>query len=357
MGGRISADQVLSKISSRKAFVSPDYFIDHFIKYPKPYPDLLRDLNRTVSQGGGNVLGTTQYIAKGGNAVNTAVALGRLGVQVALFTKTDAIGLHLLRLFTKGLPVDLSLVNPNGSASMTAALEVSDQEGRLSNIMINDSGSLLAISQGDITEEVASSIRSSDAICTFNWAQTKEGTEIARKAFAIAKESSGSLTFIDISDPSYRVNDIPLLVEQVFKPGLVDILSLNENELSRLSRSLGMTTPSRSKVLPPGFLREFSDKLGCIVDYHTSDFSTSVAHGDVVTVPSFRVSPVRMTGAGDTWNAGDIVGHLAHLATTDRLLLANAAAGFYISNPQPLCPTLAEAVGFSEGTPAKEYYQ
>jgi sugar/nucleoside kinase (ribokinase family) len=357
MGGRISADQVLSRISSRKVFVSPDYFVDHFIKYSRPYPDLLRDFNRIVGQGGGNVLGTRQYIAKGGNAVNTAVALGRLGVQVALFTKTDAIGLHLLRLFVDGLPIDLSMVDPSGSASMTAALEVSDQEGKFSNIMINDSGSLLALSQEDITEEVASFIRGSDVVCTFNWAQTKEGTEIAKKVFAIAKENRGSLTFIDISDPSYRANDIPSLVEQVFKPGLVDILSLNENELSRLSRSLGMTPPSKSKAPSPDFLREFSDTLGCAIDYHTSDFSTSVARSDVVTVPSFQVSPVRMTGAGDTWNAGDIVGHLAHLATTDRLLLANAAAGFYISNPQPLCPTLAEAVGFSEGTPAKEYYQ
>jgi sugar/nucleoside kinase (ribokinase family) len=353
MGGRISADQVLSRISNRKVFVSPDYFVDHFIKYPKPYPDLLRDLNRTVGQGGGNVLGTRQYIAKGGNAVNTAVALGRLGVQVALFTRTDAIGLHLLRLFVNGLPIDLSLVDPSGSASMTAALEVSDQEGKLSNIMINDSGSLLAIGQEDITEEVASSIRSSDVVCTFNWAQTKEGTEIAKKVFAIAKESSESITFIDIGDPSYRTNDIPSLIEQVFKPGLVDVLSLNENELSRLSNSLGMAPPSESKVLPPGFLRKLSATLGCTIDYHTSDFSMSAAHSDVVAVPSFQVSPVRMTGAGDTWNAGDIVGHLAHLAMTDRLLLANAAAAFYISNPQPICPTLAEAVSFFEGTPTK----
>jgi sugar/nucleoside kinase (ribokinase family) len=353
MGGRISADQVLSRISSRKVFVSPDYFIDHFIRYPKPYSDLLRELDRTVGQGGGNVLGTRQYMAKGGNAVNTAVALGHLGVQVALFTKTDAIGLHLLRFFANGLPIDLSLVDPSGSASMTAALEVSDQDGKLSNIMINDSGSLLAIGQEDITEDVASFIRGSDVACAFNWAQTKEGTEIAKKVFAIAKESSECITFIDISDPSYRTNDIPSLIEQVFKPGLVDVLSLNENELSRLSKSLGMTTPSESRVLPSGFLRKFSDTLGCTIDYHTSDFSTSVSHNDVITVPSFQVSPVRMTGAGDTWNAGDIVGHLAHLATTDRLLLANAAAAFYISNPQPICPTLVEAVSFLKGTPTK----
>jgi len=353
MCGHVSADQVLSRISSRRAFVSPDYFIDHFVRYPKPYPDLLEELNRIVGQGGGNVLGTKQYIAKGGNAVNTAVALGRLGVQVTLFTKTDDVGLHLLRLFTNGLPIDLSLVDPGASASMTTALEISDSEGKLSNIMVSDSGSLLAISQEDITEKVTSFIRRSEVVCTFNWAQTKRGTEIAKRVFTIAKENSESLTFIDISDPSYRANEIPSLIEQVFKPGLVDVLSLNENELSRLSKSLGMTSPSRSGAPPLGFLREFSDKLGCAIDYHTSDFSVSVAGGDVVTVPSFRISPLRMTGAGDTWNAGDIVGYLAGLATADRLLLANAVAGFYISNPKPICPTLAETLSFSEVTPTK----
>jgi len=338
-------------------FVSPDYFVDHFIRYPRPYPDLLNDLNRIMNQGGGNVLGTKQYITKGGNAANTAVALGRLGVRVALFTKTDIIGLHLLRLFTDGLPIDLSMVDSSSSAPMTVALEVPDQKGKLSNIMMNDSGSLLALGQQDITEGVASSIRSSDVVCAFNWAQTTEGTEITKKVFTIAKEKSDALTFIDISDPSYRMKEVPSLVEKVFKPGLVDILSLNENELGRLSKSLGMTTPPKSGAPSSSFLREFSDMLGCIVDYHTSDFSMSAMRGDVITVPSFQISPARMTGAGDTWNAGDIAGYLAHLPPTDRLLLANAVAGSYISNPQPICPTMAQAVSFSEGTPMKEYYR
>ena len=356
MGGRISADQVLSRISSRKVFVSPDYFVDHFIKYPRPYPDLLNHLNRIMGQGGGNVLGTRQYITKGGNAVNTAVALGRLGVKVALFTKTDALGLHLLRFFTEGLPIDLSMVDSNSSASMTVALEVSDQGGKLSNIMMNDSGSLLALSQQDISEDVASSIRDSDVVCTFDWSQTTGGTEIAKKIFSIAKENSASLTFIDISDPSYRMGEILSLIEQVFKPGLADILSLNENELGRLSRSLGLAPPPKSGAPSADFLRKFSDMLGCVIDYHTSDFSMSVVRGDVVTVPSFQISPARMTGAGDTWNAGDIAGHLAHLTPTDRLLLANAVAGSYISNSRPICPTMAEVVSFSEVTPTKEYY-
>jgi len=356
MWGSISLDSMRSRASSRRVFVSPDYFIDHFIRYPKAYPVLLKDLERIVRQRGGNILGTEQYVAKGGNAVNTAVALGHLGVHVTLYTMTDEIGLSLLKLFAAGLPVDLGLVDSRGSASMTAALEVPGERGQLSNIMISDSGSLSSIGPENIGNDVLSAVGRSDIVCFFNWAQTKRGTDIAEKIFTAAKQNKRCLTFIDISDPSYRQVEIPQLVSRLFRKGLVSVLSLNENELVRISESLGMPTPTDPRNPSSEFLRGFSDSLGCSIDYHTSDFSMSVSDGKVSAAPCFQVSPVRMTGAGDTWNAGDIFGYLVELDPTQRLLLANAAAGFYISNSKPKPPTLDEAAGFLKATPTKQYY-
>jgi len=355
--GHISPDSIRSEVSGRRVFACPDFFIDHFVKYPRTYPDLLEDLDRIMRQKGGNILGTRQYIAKGGNAVNTAIALGRLGVSVTLFTKTDRIGHHLLGLFTEGLPVDLSLVGSEGSASITAALEVFEEKGRLSNVMISDSGSLLTIGPEDISPRVESAIRSSDVVCFFNWAQTRRGTEIAKRVFSVAKEKKGCLTLIDVSDPSYRQEEIPSLIAQLFKSNLVDVLSLNENELSRISKCLGMPSVEDPRSPSEFFLRSFSSALGCSVDYHDSDLSMSVSDGESVAVPSFEVSLERVTGAGDAWNAGDITGYLAGLDREDRLLLANATAGFYISNPRPAPPTLDEVVGFIEVTPRKKRYQ
>lgn len=351
MWTRATLEDVRSRIASGKVFVSPDFFVDHFVKCPGSYHDLLKEFDRIVGQGGGNVLGTEQYITKGGNAVNTGVALGRLGVRTTLFTKTDRIGLHLLRFFTEGLPIDLSLVDPRGSASITTALEVRDASGRLSNIMISDSGSLLSIGPADITEAVLASLKRSNVVCFFNWAQTRHGTEIAANVFSEAKDTGHCLTFIDVSDPSYRLGEIPSLVEALFKPGLVDVLGLNENELRRIATSIGMSPPAGDLSR---FLTRFADKLGCAVDYHTADLSISASAKEALEVPSFQVSPVRMTGAGDTWNAGNIVGYLAKLEPTDRLCLANAAAGFYISNPEPVPPTLDDVFRFSETAPRKD---
>lgn len=352
MALHVTPHEIRARTALCRVFVSPDFFIDHLVKYPGAYSALIKEFNRIVGQGGGNVLGTEQYVTKGGNAVNTAVALGRLGIRTTLFTKTSNVGLHLLKLFTEGLPIDLSLVDPRGSPSITTALEVRDDSGRLSNVMISDSGSLLSLGPGDITEDVAASLGHSDLVCVFNWAQTKRGTEIAEKVFSVAKDRARCLTIIDISDPSYRLGEIPSLVKTLFEPGLVDVLSLNENELKRIAASLNMAQPEGADH-SSSFLKQFADRLGCAVDYHTTDFSASASGKEAFEVPSFRVSPVRMTGAGDTWNAGNIVGYLAKLEPVDRLLLANATAGFYISNPEPVPPTLEDVFRFSATVPIR----
>ena len=40
-----------------------------------------------------------------------------------------------------------------------------------------------------------------------------------------------------------------------------------------------------------------------------------------------------MTGAGDSWNAADILGHLAGFDPLERLVFSNAYASLYIRNP------------------------
>ena len=50
-------------------------------------------------------------------------------------------------------------------------------------------------------------------------------------------------------------------------------------------------------------------------------------------IPTFNVEPIRLTGAGDAWNSGDILAELLHLPDAQRLMLANAVAAYYISHP------------------------
>jgi len=351
MRPKLDAEKIRLASLNKQVFIAPDFFIDHFVRYPKGYATLKKEFDRVVSQGGGNVLGTEQYIAKGGNAVNAAIALGYLRVKTSLFTVTDAIGFHLLKYFVGDLPIDISLVRTDGIASITTAFEIRTGKGKMTNIMVSASGSLLTIGSEQLSDSVLELAKSSSIVCFFNWSQTKKGTEIAQKLFKAMKEEGKGMTFFDSGDPSYKRDEIPLLIGQIFRKGLVDVISMNENELTQYSRALGLTSHEDQKLRTN--LLKLSEKLQCRIDYHTTEFSATAYEGNCDVTPCFRIDPVRATGAGDTWNAGDILGYLSDLHNESRLLLANATAAAYITNPLPKPPTLDEAIAFASSKPLK----
>lgn len=353
MRPELDAERIRLATLGKQVFVAPDFFIDHFVRYPSSYSHLKTEFDRVIAQGGGNVLGTEQYIAKGGNAVNTAIALGHFQIKTNLFTVTDALGYYLLKLFIGDLPIDISSVRTDGVSSITTAFEVKTGKGKLTNIMVSASGSLLTIDAEHLSDEVLELAKDSDAVCFFNWSQTKKGTDIAEALFKAVKEKGKGLTFFDPGDPSYKKEEIPLFAKRMFYRGLVDVVSMNENEFSRFWRALGVGTKKRSELVGKKDLLLLSDKLSCRVDYHTTEFSATAYEGQCDMMPCFRIEPVRATGSGDTWNAGDILGYLSGLQGENRLLLANATAASYISNPLPRPPSLTEAIEFASSKPLK----
>jgi sugar/nucleoside kinase (ribokinase family) len=82
------------------------------------------------------------------------------------------------------------------------------------------------------------------------------------------------------------------------------------------------------------------------VDLHTSLFAGSFTKNNETVVPTFNVSALRSTGAGDAWNAGNIFGAALGLPDSCRLTLANAVAAYYISNPTAEHPTLSKLIEF-----------
>ncbi len=344
---KLDAEKIRLAVLDKEVFVAPDFFIDHFVRYPRDYPSLEAEFGRVVSQGGGNVLGTEQYITKGGNAVNTAIALGCLHVKTNLFTVTDSLGFDLLKYFVGTLPVDISLVRTDGVASITTAFEIQSGEGKLTNIMVSASGSLLTMGTEHLTDAVLELAKKSSVVCFFNWSQTKRGTEIVQALFKVVKEEGKGMTFFDSSDPSYKKDEIPLLVRQIFDNKLVNVMGMNENEFARFSKALGLTSHEGSKLQSGADLLSLSERMSCRIDYHTAEFSATAHEGQYELMPCFRIDPVRATGSGDTWNAGDILGYLSNLPDRDRLLLANATAASYITNPVPKPSTLEEVAAFA----------
>jgi sugar/nucleoside kinase (ribokinase family) len=125
------------------------------------------------------------------------------------------------------------------------------------------------------------------------------------------------------------------------------VFALNENELRQLAgRPLA---EGQEEVRAARDLQR--RRGGGTVDLHTARFAASFTPDGEAVVPTFQVEPLRVTGAGDSWNAGNIVGHLAKLAPAERLTLANAVAGLYISGKEALAPTLGDVVRFLESEP------
>src|SRR5207249_3028338 len=143
------------------------------------------------------------------------------------------LGRIVLQHFLKG--VDLSHVRTTGTMSRTMSFET-EHSGRRVNIMVSDPGSLSQFGPEKLSQEDKTLISEADFVCVLNWNQNKKGTELAEKVFSIAKNEGKAVTFFDPGDPALRVGEIEGLNERVLTPGLVDVLSVNENELVHKDR-------------------------------------------------------------------------------------------------------------------------
>ena len=72
--------------------VMPDFFVDRIIKL-KSKEEFIHTLTEKTKFGGGSIRGIPTVDIKGGNAVNIAYCLAKLGVKVTLFTISDETGI------------------------------------------------------------------------------------------------------------------------------------------------------------------------------------------------------------------------------------------------------------------------
>jgi sugar/nucleoside kinase (ribokinase family) len=338
-----------------KVAVMPDFFIDRFAVYQGDLRRFSAAVAKVAERRGGNIHGVRQMELRGGNAANTAAALASLGATVYPIIKTDELGLHLLKFYLRPLGVDLSQVKSDGKIGLTTALEFTSR-GEGVNVMMGDLGSLPMFGPEDLTEKDLGLLQQVDYVGVFNWAATRRwGTELAEAVFRHVKEEGKGVTYLDSGDPSPNKTNIPKLLKNVLKTRLLDILSVNENEAfqyaSQFDKSVGQL---RKKVdhneMAKACARILAKNLTARVDLHTAAFSGSFRRENDVVVPSFSVKPLRFTGAGDAWNAGNILGDALKLQDSCRLTLANAVASYYVSSPRAEHPSLQNLIGFCQRT-------
>lgn len=327
--------------------VMPDFFVDRIIRLQSK-EDFFSGLSEKAKSGGGSIRGISTSDIKGGNAVNIAYSLAKLGMKTSLFTIADDIGLSILKhVFSKFEESKINLRITKGKHGHTTAFEflVDKVSSSKVNVMVSDVGDNVNFGPDRITsEEDLSILKKSDGVMVVNWGSNLKGSQLTEHVF---KNSPKALHFIDPADIENRKSDFLATLGNISQ--FTDVLSINENECNSLSSAIGITP-----LIPTNEIYTVEDiknaammlakQIGMSIDLHTRNGAAWSNGKEVVFAHPIKVDPKTLTGAGDSWDAADIVGYLAGLEPKERLLFSNACASLYVRNPYGEPATLDEAV-------------
>jgi ribokinase len=317
--------------------VMPDFFIDRIIRLESK-EKLFDALAEKAKRGGGSVRGVPTADVKGGNAVNVAYCLAKLGVRVTLFTVADEIGAGIIRQAFSQFGDRVTLRISAGKCGLTTAFEFPHEDTRV-NVMMSDIGDNASFGPERIDSEADRALlKNADGVMVVNWASNQKGTELAEHAF---RNSPSAFHFIDPADVETRKKDFCNSLERL--AGMTDCLSMNENECNSLADVLGL-----GHILGSAYgadevrlaAKKLAEKIGISTDLHTKAGAAWSNGRESVFVHTIRVDAKNLTGAGDSWDAADIVGHLAGLDPQERLLFANCCASLYVRDTQGEPPTM-----------------
>jgi sugar/nucleoside kinase (ribokinase family) len=104
-----------------------------------------------------------------------------------------------------------------------------------------------------------------------------------------------------------------------------------------------------------GSARILAEHLSARIDLHTTSFSATFTKDSEVVVPAFKIKALRATGAGDAWNAGNILADSNALSDECRLALANSVSACYLSDPEGVHPTREKLIKFIKNSSLQLY--
>ena len=102
--------------------VMPDFFVDRIIQLESK-ENLFDMLTEKAKVGGGSFRGIPTTDIKGGNAVNVAYCLAKLGAKVSLFTIADELGTTMIRQAFSQFGDKVSLRIASGRNGLTTSFE------------------------------------------------------------------------------------------------------------------------------------------------------------------------------------------------------------------------------------------
>ncbi|HKT21400.1 MAG TPA: carbohydrate kinase family protein [Nitrososphaerales archaeon] len=308
--------------------VMHDYFVDRLV-HTSSLAGLMREVGQKAAAGGGGLHGIGQEDIRGGNAVNLAHALARLGLRTLLITHSERGHLGLLEEAFRGLRADVR-VKP-ARAGLTVAFE------EKVNVMLGDGGGAADFGPGALGADDWDALERSRVVCSVNWAANRRGTELlAALRKRLGREKP---IFIDPADFRDRALQFRDLLLRISKEDLVDWVSMNQGEAAESARLLGMEASEPQEVC-----RGLARKLKVVFDLHTEKRSYTSEGTEISSARVEVIRAKRLTGAGDIWDAGAIYGRLKGMDEASRLRFANRAARLYLQNEEPLPPTADEVL-------------
>ena len=320
--------------------VMHDFFVDRIIRLESK-ENLSGALSEKAKVGGGSIRGIPTRDVKGGNAVNIAYSLAKLGAKVSLFTVADEMGSIMIRQTFAQFGDKVTLRIANGRTGLTTCFEFPHEDTRV-NVMVSDVGDNESFGSERINSEADRTIlKNADGVMVVNWATNINGTELAEFSF---KNSPSAFHFLDPADIETRKHDFRDSLAKL--SGVTDCLSINENECNSLADALGFgqvlgCVYSVEEVKQAA--KRISESVGISTDLHTKVGAAWSNGKESAFAHAIKVDAKRLTGAGDTWDAADIIGYLAGLHPQERLLFANCCASLYIRDPNGEPPSMNKA--------------
>lgn len=248
----------------------------------------------------------------GGNALNEAVVLSRLGDDVELISKVgnDEPGKHILEfLHENGVGIEnISVEDDLKTATNIVLVDHTGERFFLTDPNTN----LRKLSLQDIEKHIADM---GDIVCfPCMFTSPLLGIMEMTKLFKCIKEAGNRTIVLDMTTPKNNEN-----INEMFELfSYIDYFLPNEEELESLSNNMDVIDSAKQIV---------SYGVKAVIVKRGSRDTLIVTENDTANVPTFKPERIAdTTGAGDCFGAGFIHGLSTGKALYDSVLFGNAVA-------------------------------